>query len=130
MGYMAQRQAAARTVLRAQLTGDRRIIEDAENSVSAFLEGDDLEEYLQEHFPTGLPAEDPGLVVPTTARWFLAEVVDLPALRELREYLAANASKAKENDDATTAALFKRRWSAVHKIVGFMNTHESEGGAR
>lgn len=55
MGFSHQRQAAARTVLRARATNDQSAIDDAEAAVSGYFSDDEyLNEYIAEHYPNGL----------------------------------------------------------------------------
>lgn len=57
MGFSHQRQAAARTVLRARATNVKSAIDDAEEAVTGYITSEDLEDYLAEHFPNGLAGE-------------------------------------------------------------------------
>lgn len=57
MGFSYERQAAARTVLRARATGDQNAIDDAETAVSGYLGHEDLDDYIAEHYPNGLADE-------------------------------------------------------------------------
>ena len=56
MGYSYQRTAAARTIIRARLTGNQQIIEDAEQGCSGYFDDEYLEEYLAEHYAPGSAA--------------------------------------------------------------------------
>ena len=57
MGYGYQRGACARTFLRAKMSGDPEAIKDAYEASSGFFDDpeDTLEEYIQQHYPNGLP---------------------------------------------------------------------------
>lgn len=62
MGFSHQRQAAARTVLRARATNNQSAIDDAEEAVTGYIASEDLEDYLAEHFPNGLTQDPPSPV--------------------------------------------------------------------
>lgn len=59
-----QRQAAIRTVLRAKLAEYPAILKDVCKAVTSYFEDEnDVDEYIHDHMPDGLPADDPAIMM-------------------------------------------------------------------